>query len=249
MKEKSKIIVISISILLGLVVNGYFIGKSLERFKKEDRYISVKGFSERDVKANLATWSIKTRISTNDLIEGITQIEENKNKIVDFLLKNGIKKDEIIEQNASVVDKATREYGGNDIGTYRYIIEKNIQVRTENVDTIQYVSRQTDKLLKIGILLAENNDYNPAVKYIFTNLNEIKPQMLSEATQNAKKAAIEFTKESNVKLGKIKKANQGLFSIVDRDYSVSNPSDYYAPNVNDMYKTIKVVVNIEYSIQ
>ena len=252
MNDKNKLLIIAISIVSGLVIAGFIIGRSLERFKKEDRYISVKGFSEREVKANFAVWTIKTRITTNDLAEGSRNIEENKRKIVEFLVGNGIKKDEIIQQNLSVTDKLARDYGTNDIGAFRYIIENSIQVRTENVDTIEHVSKQTDKLLKAGVLIADNTEYNPGVKYLFTGLNDIKPLMLSEATQNARKAATEFTKENNVRLGKLKKANQGLFSIVDRDFSISSPGNeggYYAPNVNDMYKKVKVVVNIEYSIE
>lgn len=252
MNDKNKLLIIAISIVIGFVITGFFIGKSIERFKKEDRYISVKGFSEREVKANFAVWTIKTRITTNDLIEGSKNIEDSKGKIIEFLLNNGIKKNEVIQQNLSVTDKLARDYGNNDVGAYRYIIENSIQVRTENVDTIQYVSKQTDKLLKAGVLIADNTDYNPSVKYLFTGLNDIKPLMLSEATQNAKKAAIEFTRESDVRLGKLKKANQGLFSIVDRDYSIISPSNeggYYAPSVNDIYKKVKVVVNIEYSIE
>jgi hypothetical protein len=249
MNERIKLSVIAISIVIGFVINGFFIGRSLERFKREDRFISVKGFAEREVKANFAVWTIKTRIATNDLIEGSKIIEGNKNKIVGFLHDNGLKPEEIIQQNSNVTDKLARDYGSNDIGAFRYIIENTIHVRTENVDTIQYASRQTDKLLKAGVLIADNNDYNPSVKYLFTGLNEIKPAMLSEATQNAKKAAVEFTKESNVRLGSLKKANQGLFTIVDRDYSIISPNDGgYAPSVNDLYKKVRVVVNIEYSI-
>jgi hypothetical protein len=86
---------------------------------------------------------------------------------------------------------------------------------------------------------------------MFTKLNEIKPAMLQEATQNARKAALEFTKESYVSLGPLKKANQGLFSIVDRDDSVSAQTGEggYGANVNDIYKKVRVVVNIEYSVE
>ena len=138
MKDNNKIL-IAIAIVIGLALNGVFIGRALQRFKKEDRTISVKGFSEREVKANLAVWTIKTRITTNDITEGSREIEINKRKIVDFLLKKGIKENEIIQQDLRVSDKLAREYGNSDIGNYRYIIENAIQVRSENVDTIQSV--------------------------------------------------------------------------------------------------------------
>ncbi|MBP6611141.1 MAG: SIMPL domain-containing protein [Paludibacter sp.] len=250
MNEKNNVILISIAIIIGCSSLGFFIGQSIERFRKEDRSISVKGFSEKEVKSNFAVWTIKTRITTNDLAQGSKESEENRTKIIAFLLENGLKKNEIIQQNLNVTDKLAREYT-NDIGAFRYIIENTLQVRTVNVDLVDKVSKETDMLLKAGILIAESNEYNPAIKYIYTGLNDIKPQMLSEATQNAKEAASEFTKQSDVKLAKLKKASQGLFSIVDRDQAIMSPSGdsgYSQGNVNDIYKKVRVVVSIEYSV-
>jgi hypothetical protein len=250
MKDKNKIF-IALALIIGLGLNGYFIGLALKHFKGEDRYISVKGFSEREVKANFAVWTIKTRITTNDLVEGSREMEMNKMKVVSFLVNNEIKKEEIIQKNLSVTDKLAQEYVNSNMGGYRYLIENSVQVRSENVDKIQVVSRMTDELLKAGVVISNNREYQPAVQYLFTGLNDIKPQMLSEATQNAKKAAIEFTKQSDVALGNLRKASQGLFSIIDRDASISSQAGEggYGTNVNDIYKKVKVVVNVEYAIK
>jgi hypothetical protein len=252
MIERHKLITLTIAFITGLTIHGFFIGSALQRFKKEDRSISVKGFSEKEVKANFAVWTINTRVTSNDLNQGSKEIETNKSKIIDFLLNNGISKNEIIQQDLNVTDKLARDFDNGDVGQYRYIIENSIQVRSEKVDIIQLVSRMTDQLLKAGIVISSNNYvYNPAVKYLFTKLNDIKPSMLSEATQNAKQAAIEFTRQSNTKLGGLKKASQGLFSIIDRDAFNTSQSEggYFPTSVNDMYKKIKVIVNVEYSIE
>jgi len=249
MKENIKIL-IAIAIVIGLALNGIFIGRALQRFKKEDRSISVKGFSEREVKANLAVWTIKTRITTNDIAAGSRQIEIDKNKITGFLIQKGIKENEIFQQDLKVVDKMAREYGDNNIGEFRYIIENSILVRSSNVDTVQAVKRMTDELLKMGVVISNVNEYMPSVQYLFTDLNNIKPEMLSEATQNARKAALEFTRESNVSLGNLKKASQGLFTIVDRDDFIAGQAEGgYGANVNDIYKKVRVVVNIEFSVE
>jgi hypothetical protein len=249
MKNNIKIL-IAVAIVIGLALNGIFIGRALQRFKKEDRSISVKGFSEREVKANLAVWTIKTRITTNDITAGSRQIETDKNKITGFLIQKGIKENEIFQQDLKVVDKMAREYGDNNIGEFRYIIENSILVRSSNVDTVQAVKRMTDELLKMGVVISTVNEYMPSVQYLFTDLNNIKPEMLSEATQNARKAALEFTRESNVSLGNLKKASQGLFTIVDRDDFVAGQAEGgYGANVNDIYKKVRVVVNIEFSVE
>lgn len=239
--------IIAIAIMVGLIGSGLAIGRALERFRVEERTISVKGLAEREVKSDMAVWILQTTVTTNDLVEGSRLVEINQAKIIDFLKSNGIGADEIFPQNSRVSDKLAREYGSNDIGMFRYIIEKPIQVRTSNIDVVEEVSKQTDKLLKIGVLLTDT--YNN-LQYFYTGLNDIKPEMLSEATQNAKLAALEFTKESDMKLGKLKRANQGLFSIVDRDYSITSPTyGGYSDAVYDVYKKVRVVVSVDYSVK
>lgn len=250
MKER-QFIYIALAIFAGLVLSGLFIGRSLERFRKEDRYISVKGFSEREVKSNLAVWTIKTRITSNDLSDASKEIESAKNSIIDFLLKNGIKQEEINQKNLNVTDKLAQEYGDPNNREFRYIVENSIRVRSGNVEHIDKVSRMTDELLRVGVIVAGNQDFNPSDRYIFTGLNEIKPEMLAEATRNAKKAAQEFTAESGVEIGDLRKASQGLFSIMDRDDYLSGQGEggYYGSNTSDIIKKVRVVVNVDYSIR
>jgi hypothetical protein len=98
------------------------------------------------------------------------------------------------------------------------------------------------------VVVSNRNEYQGAVRYYYTRLNDIKPEMLSDATRNAKNAAQQFATESSTKLGKLKKANQGLFTILDRDESLSGRSDY-ASGVNDLVKKVRVVVSVDYSIE
>ena len=240
---------LSIVLFFALIISSFGIGNSIQRFKKEDRYIAVKGFAEREVKADLALWLIQSRIATNDLASGLQQIDSNKAKILDFLGSHGLNGDEVVVHNTNVTDKMARDYLTENT-PLRYILENAVQVRTDKVDTLLFVSRQTDKLLQAGVLISASHDYNPAVKFMYSGLNDIKPAMLSEATQNARTAALEFAKESGVSLGKLRKANQGLFSIVDRDYSIMAPNaGAYSPSTNDIFKNVRVVVNVEYSVE
>jgi uncharacterized protein len=249
--ENRKVIFLCIALIAGLALAALILGRSIERFKTEDRFIAVKGFSEREVKSDFVVWTITTRVANNDLSEGSKSIDEAKNKVIDFLIKNGIKQEEIIQNNLVVNDKKAQEYGNNMGDSYRFIIDKKIQVRSSDVDNIQKVSRMTDDLLKAGVALSNRNDYEGALKFIFTRLNEIKPEMLAEATRNAKEAALQFTRESNTKLGNLRKANQGLFSIIDRDDFLSGQGDrMYSPmSGSDIYKKVRVVVNVDYSIK
>jgi uncharacterized protein len=250
--EKRFLIINSIVILIGISIGSVILGNALKKFKTEDRFISVKGFSERDVKSDLAIWTLTTSIADNDLSEGSRAIEASKNKVIEFLLKNGIKQDEIIQKDLVVNDKKAQEYGTGNIGdSFRFLIDKKIQVRSTDVDNIQKVSRMTDDLLKVGVVVTNRNQYMGSVRYIFTKLNDIKPEMLIEAINNARNAGAQFTKESGTKLGKLRKANQGLFSISDRDNYSSGQADggYYSSGESDLFKKIRVVVNVDYSIE
>lgn len=249
--EKRALLVVSIAIIVGLSLSALILGRALERFKSEDRYISVKGFSEREVKADFAVWTITTRIANNDLNEGSKAIEEAKNKVIEFLIRNRINQNDIIQKDLIVNDKKAQEYSNITGDSFRFLIDKVIQVRSTDVDNIQKVSRMTDELLKAGVVLSTRNEFQGSVNFIFTKLNDIKPEMLSEATINAKSAALQFTKESDTRLGSLRKANQGLFTIVDRDQSLSsqNGGGYNPTMGSDLYKKVRVVVNVDYSIK
>ncbi len=250
--ERRALIIGSLSLLVGIIIGTFILGNALKKFRTEDRFISVKGFSEREVKSDFAVWTITTRVANNDLSEGSRAIEETKSKVIEFLIRNNIKQEEIIQKDLIVNDKKAQEYVPANVGdSYRFIIDKIIQVRSTDVDNIQKVSRMTDELLKAGIVLSNRDQYQGAVRFIFTKLNDIKPEMLLEAIDNAKKAAVQFTGKSGTKLGSIRKANQGLFTIVDRDESMSGQTEgrYYPMGESDIYKKVRVVVNVDYSIK
>jgi hypothetical protein len=246
--EKRNNLLITLVIVLGFIICSIILGRSVQRFKTEDRTVSVKGFSEREVKSDLVVWTIRTRVAGNDLAEASKSIEEAKNKVIEFLLRNNIKPEDITQKDLFVNDKKAQEYV-NQIGeTYRFIVDKIIQVRSGDVDNVQKVSRMTDELLKAGVVLSTRNEFEGPVMYYFTKLNEIKPVMLSEATRNAREAADKFAKESNTRLGALRKATQGLFTIVDRDNYVSGQAEY-GRSGSDLYKKVRVVVNMDYSIR
>lgn len=242
--------IIAIALVLSFGINALFIGRALQRFKMDDRSVSVKGLSEREVKADLVVWNIQTRVVYDNLVEGTNKIEEAKKKVVDFLIQNQIKNEEIITEGISVIDKRANQYDNNQqINTPRYLVSQIIQVRSNNVDLVQKVSRMTGELLQAGVVIS-NNEYgaNP-IQYYFTKLNDIKPEMISEATQKAREAAQKFATENNASIDCLKRATQGLFTIVDRTASLSQGEGGFASSTIDIFKNVRVVISAEYSIK
>jgi hypothetical protein len=246
--KTNNIWILAIAMVISFGINALFIGRSLQRFKTEDRSISVKGFSEREVKADLVVWNIQTRIVCDNLMEGSKQVEGSKNQIVKFLLQNQIKSEEIITEGISVIDKKANQYGNfQQDNSPRYLVSQIIQIRSSNVDQVQTVSRMTGELLQAGVVIS-NNEYGNPIQFYFTKLNDIKPEMISEATQKAREAARKFATENDASLGRLKMATQGLFTIVDRTASLSTGDGGYSSGTNDLYKKVRVVISAEYSI-
>jgi hypothetical protein len=246
--KTNSIWIIAIALVISFGINALFIGRSLQRFKTEDRSVSVKGLSEREVKADLVVWNIQTRIVCDNLMDGSKQVEGSKNQIVKFLIQNQIKSEEIITEGISVFDKKANQYGNfQQDNSPRYLVSQIIQIRSSNVDQVQAVSRMTGELLQAGVVIS-NNEYGNPIQFYFTKLNDIKPEMISEATQKAKEAARKFATENDANLGRLKMANQGLFTIVDRTASLSTGDGGYSSGTNDLYKKVRVVISAEYSI-
>ncbi len=231
-----KIIYGAVILALGMAALGYEVADGIRDFKAQDRSVTVKGLSERDVPANKVTWPLVYKELGNDPVQMYRMLEEKNQKVLSFLKSGGISDEEISVNPPTISDRQADNYG-NEIMNYRYKAKSVITVTSTNVDKVrQLISRQAD-LMKEGIaLVTPEYDANP-VTYEFTGLNEVKPEMVEEATRNARLTAEKFAVDSDCKLGKIRSASQGQFSIEDRDATT--------PYI----KHIRVVNTIQYGLK
>ena len=204
-----------LAIMVGLVVLGSMIPKAVEKYRSYDRVVNVKGLCEKEVIADKVIWPLVYKVVSNDIQSIYDQTDANNALIMDFLTDGGISEKEITVSVPSVSDKLANEYGDNN-RAFRYIAKNVITVCTDNVDAVLKLMSRQSELLKKGIVTSENSWENP-VEFKYEGLNDIKPQMIEEATKNAREAAEKFAKDSDSSLGKIKNANQGTFTIENRD--------------------------------
>jgi len=219
---------------IGLVIAALILGNSLISFKELDRSVVVKGLAETEVDANLAVWPITFSEASNNLGELQATLDRKQKIILDFLSDAGFTKEDISIGMISISDQKANIYGGNNqFVEFRYIGRATLTVRTrETARMTTAISHLTDLVGK-GIVLNQDQ-YQSQVQYLFTDLNSVKPAMIESATKNAREAAEKFASDSKSKVGKIKKATQGLFDIQDRD-------------MNTPYKKIiRVVTTVEY---
>lgn len=222
-------------IALGLVAIGCGIRAGFKSLSSAQRTVTVRGLSEREVKADKVTWPISYQIQGNDLPSLYDQTNTTNSKILDFLHKAGITDAEISINAPEAYDRAANNYSTNNY-TYRYNITEVIVVTSSQVDKVDELIRSQGELLKEGIAI-QSNDYSNMVSYEFTKLNDIKPEMIAEATKNAREAAQKFADDSDSKLGKIQTAHQGQFSIDNRDQ--------YTPSI----KSVRVVTTLTYFLE
>lgn len=222
-------------IAIGLLLLGVQIKKGLGSVSANQRTVTVRGLCERQVAANKVTWPIVSKEVGNDLPTIYSRIETTNAAILKFLNSNGIKDAEISVNAPQVVDLQADRYNSNPL-PYRYNVTNVVVVTSTQVDLVRKLIQRQTELLKQGIAVVAG-DYNYQTTYEYTDLNTVKPEMIAEATKNAREAAEKFADDSESELGKIKTASQGQFSIEDRDQ--------YTPYL----KNIRVVSTIVYYLQ
>ena len=209
--EKTRIISSAI-IALGLAVCGISLPIAVKEYRALDRTVTVKGLCEREVAADKAIWPITFRNMDNESITSLTRkIDNDKKLILDFLTREGIGEDEITINAPVISDKLSMSYGVD--RAYRFVSKSVITVCTSKVDKVLELNTKISELLKSGVLIGSENEWEGGITYEFEALNEIKPEMIHEATANARLAAEQFASDSGSRIGKIKTASQGSFSI------------------------------------
>ncbi len=201
--------------MIGLMVLGMMIPKAVGEYRSYDRVVNVKGLCEKEVKADKVIWPVVYKVMADDIQSLYDQTDRGNDEIVSFLIKGGISPTEITFSVPQISDKYANEYGSND-RQYRYIATNVITVYTDKVDEVLALMSKQSDLLKKGLVTGGNSWENP-VEFKYEGLNEIKPAMVEEATRNARETAEKFAKDSDSRLGKIKTANQGTFTIENRD--------------------------------
>ena len=219
----------------GLSIGGYFIGNMHKTGKEYDRYVQVKGLSEREVKADLAVWPINAVLTGNDLKTLKNSIENQNDLVYKFFLDQGFSEEELTRGMVNITDARSNLYNNNQYAGFRYLSKSEFTVRTNDIKKLQNALSESLNLMSKGIVLGSKNEWRP-IEYIFTGLNELKPSMIEEATTNARQVAEKFARDSDSEVGPIRVARQGQFSINDRDLNT--------PEI----KIIRVVSTIDYQL-
>lgn len=218
----------------GVALSGYFIGNSVITYKKMDRVVEVRGLSERIVNSNEARWILNYNVASNEMSDLNKKINQIQKATIDFLTAEGFSAEEVQKEAMNITDKEAQEYGERKGA--RYVARGGIVVTSKKIEQLVLASQKSDVLLAQGVALSGSR-----VIYYFTELNAIKPEMLEEATKNARAAAESFAVNAGAKVGDIKNASQGLFTI-------GSPVDDYDSGAS-LQKRVRVVSQVVFYLK
>lgn len=219
---------------VGLIVGGYALGDGLKRAHRADRSVTVRGLAERDVTADLATWTITYSSSAGNLSEAQGAVDEDTAQIRNFFRELGFPAEALQPTGVNVSQF-------KDQGVPTFTVRQRMTLRSNDIKRAQDAVRRQFELVRRGVILEEGS----GMAYTFTKLNDIKPEMVAEATRDARAAAEQFAKDSGAGVGTIKNATQGYFSVEARDgdsgggWGVSD-----AP-----YKKVRVVTTVNFYLK
>lgn len=177
-------VILGVCLVIGLGLLGFLLGNALIQFKQSDRTVTVKGLSEREYEADIVIWPIQFTAVGNDLENLYSSIDQSSERIQTFLQNAGIKLEEISVSTPAIVDKSAHQYGNESTLLFRYIASQSVTVYSDNIKAVRTVMGKLSELGKQGIVLTGEN-YESQTEYIFTRLNDVKPDMIEEATKKS----------------------------------------------------------------
>ena len=232
-------IVAAALLALGLLGAGWFASQGMTKLRTGDRFVTVKGSAEREVPADLLVWPLAHSVNGNDLAQVQRQLDANTAAIRAFFTQAGFKEDEITVSPPRLEDRWAWAYGDSR-PSERFRYSTSVTLRTGDVAKAQQALRRSGELVSGGVMLGGSGgegDMGTGPQFSYTQLNAIKPELIAEATAEARKAAEQFAKDSGARIGGIRNANQGVITISDRDAG--------SPQV----KTVRVVTTVDYFLR
>lgn len=225
-------------VAVGLTTSGYLLGDGLRRAKAAEREVTVRGVSERDVTANLATWSVQFSHTGTDLASVQQSVDDQAKAVRAFFTRAGLRAEDLTDADVSLSREHPRD---GEVGPDKLTVSRSIQLRTADVMRARTAYARQAELLRDGVELGGGS-----ISYTFTGLNQLKPTMIAEANHNARTSADQFAKDSGAAVGKMKSASQGYFSVGARDGE--DCDDCGSGGGSTPFQKVRVVTTIAYDL-
>ena len=232
----------AIILAVGVMLAGVFVGAGFARGRATERYVTVKGVTEREVRADLAIWPLQVTSADNNLAAASATLARNIAGVRQFMARQGLDTTQVELTGFSVSDASSNQYSSN-VPANRFVIRQTMLIRSSRPEQVLAASQRIGELAAIGVAVSSGGEGGGGgPTFIFSGLNALKPPMIGDATARAREAAEQFAKDSRTELAGIRRANQGVFEILPRDQ---------APGISQesqIAKIVRVVSTVEYSL-
>lgn len=235
----------SIIFAVAIVVAAWFLANAYISRANPDGVISVTGSGSENFNSDLIVWEGRFSRMNPNLEEAYNQLNQDKEIVKKYLIGKGIKAENIVFNSVQTVEQQENQYqNGNFTGSIfkGYELIQPVKIESTEVELIESVSREITELLNKGV---QFNSSPP--RYYYTKMADLKIEMISKATEDARLRAEKIAENSGESLGELKSANMGVFQITGQnsgeDYSWSG-----AYNTADKNKTASITMRLEYEI-
>lgn len=230
----------SLILALGMTAGSVALARGMVSMKRADREVTVRGVAQRDVTANRASWSVGYSESAYTLADALAAVDRDTAMIRAYLAKHRFTGDQTTPSSANI--SVTDEYiDGKNTGRKIYSVSRAIAFDTKNVTGVGAIEANKDELAQAGLVVDNTN-----ATYEYTELDQVKPDMIAAATKDARRAAEKFANDSGSSVGGIKTATQGYFSVSSRE-SGSTDSEYGGSSTaSTPDQRVRVVTTIDY---
>jgi uncharacterized protein len=242
--------ILGVLLAIGLIVGGLLLGTRIRDFKRADRYVEVKGLVERTVKSDSATWPISFSEAGDSLPTVFSASEKDKAAVIAFLQAQGFAQPDMTLGSISVTDRSTQQFNSNEHGP-RFIVQQTITLNSSDVDKVAAANAKTADLIRAGVVIQSGQNGagggGGGIIYKFNGLNALKPDMITEATRNARVSADRFAADSGSQVGAIRNAEQGVFSISAANAGGTGEDGGFDQQADSsIMKKVRVVSTIDY---
>ena len=237
------VVLFTITMPLAVVFSTNLARSSFEKVKLRDQVITVKGYAERPIVSDRATWSTAIVERQPDLKAAYAKLEADRAALLKFLAAQGFAADQVDPAPVNIAVVYSKDKEGHNTNTIEgYNVTQVFGIASNDVQKVAKVAREVSDLIRDG---TELNSSSP--QYLFTKLDQAKLEMIGEATANARQRGEQLVSGSHNRLGPLRGASQGVFQITPA-YSteVSGSGENDTGSIN---KVIKAVVTLEFAIE
>lgn len=209
-----------------------------------ERTVVTKGFTQKRVTSDWATWTAELTARSPQMEPGYQKIEDDSQTVANYLRGMKVADDAVALQGISITPKyKSKEEGmGNTNEIEAFELKRTVSLQSKDVQLVDRISKEITSLIKQGVEIKSL----PA-KYYYTNIEDLKIEMLAEAARDAKNKAERIAASSEARLGGLFSAQQGVFQVTPvYSFEVSDEGSFDTTSIE---KTVRAIVTSRFTVR